>query len=100
MREHAASLLLALDEPQHALIVLDCDEHMRLTNFHFERLFPDAYKPGEVERLTSEGEEILRTRVEKHTSNSERLEEMIRVHVAAASSTKNVTGGEGYLNIE
>lgn len=67
MRTQAASLLFALKEPQHALIVLYYDGQMRLTGYHFERLVPDMFDDEETRHLKVEGETLLQFRVDNHT---------------------------------
>lgn len=64
MRKLAASLLLALEEPQHALVTLYCDGQGRLNGYHFERLTPEKYSDEELRILRAEGEAILQSRVD------------------------------------
>lgn len=66
MRRQAASLLFALKEPQHALIVIHYDGQMRLTDYHFERLVPDMFDDEEVRQLKAEGDTFLKFRVDNH----------------------------------
>lgn len=66
MRRQAASLLFALKEPEHALIVLYYDEQMQLTDYQFERLAPDVFDDEEARILKAEGEALLQLRVGNH----------------------------------
>ena len=66
MRERAASLLFALNEPEHVLITMEFDETRRLADFHFERLSPQNYTSAEVERLSALGSDFLQSRVDSH----------------------------------